>query len=148
MDFVTFQHGFNPKKGYETKNNWQTFSILSSQIIHSSERITQVDWINITSIYLISVIMSEAYGNLSLLYLLNQIVKPHRRMLVIITGSTPRHSCFFDFLTRLLPSLASMVTFCPDSKHRTSVNPSAAHRLSHVWGDGKKEGKNRCWRLL
>lgn len=60
-------------------------------------------------------------------------------MLLIITGSTPPHSCLSNFPKWPLPSLAGMVTFYPDSKHRTSVNPSAAPRLSHVRRDGKRE---------
>lgn len=61
-------------------------------------------------------------------------------MLVIITGSTPHHSCFSNFPKWPLPSLAGMSTFYPDSRHRTSVNPSStAPRLSHVRGDGKRE---------
>lgn len=46
------------------------------------------------------------------------------------------------------PILAGMLTFYPDSKHRTSVNPSAAPRLSHVRADGKrkkKTGAGACW---
>lgn len=46
---------------------------------------------------------------------------------LLITASTPHcHSCLFNFPKWPLPSLAGMLTFYPDSKHRTSVNPSAA----------------------
>lgn len=60
---------------------------------------------------------------------------PHRNSqshTVVLLRSTPHHSCLFNFPKWLLPSIAGIVTFYPDSKHRTSVNPSAASRLSHV----------------
>lgn len=40
-----------------------------------------------------------------------------------------------------LPSLAGVLTFYPDSEHRTSVDPRAAARLSHVPSNGKREKK-------
>lgn len=87
-----------------------------------------------------SVKMFQAFST-SPLYPLGQPHKPDSHMLLIITGSTPRHSCLFNFPKWPLPSLAGIVTFYPDSKRRTSVNPRAAPRLSHVQGDGKKEEK-------
>lgn len=40
--------------------------------------------------------------------------------------------------------VAGMVTFYPDSKHRTSVNPGAAPRLRHEREDGKQGARHRA----
>lgn len=69
------------------------------------------------------------------------LIRTHRG--IQSTGTAPHHSCLFNLPKWPLPSVAGIVTFYPDSKHRTSVNPSVAARLSHVWRNGKGGKKEK-----